>query len=158
MRKIVALLAVVLFMISIPLAVQAADKADMYKALEVKLKAASGDLSLAAGGEYQYAAIISYTESDADWWSGLSIYNFWDEDAQFLMGAFDAAGDTVGEATFTIDENGLLVDMVDAFFPDDTVTGRNSIAIFSQGPFYVERIMGNMSGGFGSVSIEAEFY
>ena len=158
MRKIVALLAVVLFMISIPLAVQAADKADMYKALEVKLKAASGDLSLAAGGPYQYAAIISYTESDADWWSGLSIYNFWDEDAQFLIGAFDADGDTVAETTFTIDENGLLVDMVDAFFPDDTVTGRNSIAIFSQGPFYVERIMGNMSGGFGSVSIEAEFY
>jgi len=158
MRKIVALLAVALFIISIPLAVQAADKADMYKALEVKLKAASGDRSLAAGGEYQYAAIISYTESDADWWSGLSIYNFWDEDAQFLMGAFDADGDTVAETTFTIDENGLLVDMVDAFFPDDTVTGRNSIAIFSQGPFYVERIMGNMSGGFGSVSIEAEFY
>jgi hypothetical protein len=158
MRKIVALLAVALFMISIPLAVQAADKADMYKALEVKLKAASGDVSLAAGGEYQYAAIISYTESDADWWSGLSIYNFWDEDAQFLIGAFDADGDTVAETTFTIDENGMLVDMVDAFFPDDTVQGRNSIAIFSQGPFYVERIMGNMSGGFGSVSIEAEFY
>ena len=158
MRKIVALLAVVLFMISIPLAVQAADKADMYKALEVKLKAASGDVSLAAAGPYQYATIISYTEKDVEWWSALAIYNFWDEDAQFLMGAFDADGDTVAETTFTIDENGMLVDMVDAFFPDDTVTGRNSIAIFSQGPFYVERIMGNMSGGFGSVSIEAEFY
>ena len=155
MRKIVALLAVALFMISIPLAVQA-DKADVYRALEAKLKLASGDLSVAQA--YQYAAIISYTESDATWWSGLAIYNFWDDDAQFLMGAFDDTGDTVAETTFTIDENGMKVDMVDGFFPDDTVEGRNSIAIFSQGPFYVERIMGNMSGGFGSVSVEADQY
>jgi hypothetical protein len=158
MRKIVALVAVVLFMISLPLAVQAADKADMYKALEAKVKAASGDRSLAAEGPYEYACIISYTESDADWWSGLSIYNFWDQDALFLIGAFNANGATAGEATFSIAANAMMVDFVDGFFPDDTVTGRKSIAIFSQGPFYVEKIMGNMTGGFGAVNKEAEYY
>ena len=158
MRKIVALVAVVLFMISLPLAVQAADKADMYKALEAKVKAVSADRSLAADGPYEYACIISYTESDADWWSGLAIYNFWDQDAQFLIGAFNANGSTVAEATFTIADNAMMVDFVDGFFPDDTVTGRKSLAIFSQGPFYVEKIMGNMQGGFGAVNKEAEYY
>jgi hypothetical protein len=159
MRKIVALVAVVLFMISLPLAVQAADKADMYKALEAKVKAANGDRSVSADGPYQYAAIISYTDSDdVDWWSGLAIYNFWDEDAQFLIGAFNANGNTVGEAVFSIADNGMMVDFVDGFFPDDTVTGRVSIAIFSQGPFWVEKIMGNMSGGFGAVNVEAQQY
>jgi len=155
MRKVIACLVMVLFCLSIPLAVQA-DKADVYRALEAKLKAASGNLSLAQA--YQYACIISYTESDPDWWSGLAIYNFWDEDAQFLIGAFDAAGAPVAETTFTIVDNGMKVDLVDGFFPAVTVQGRNSIAIFSQGPFYVERIMGNMSGGFGSVAKEAEPY
>ena len=158
MRKIVALVAVILFMISLPLAVQAADKADMYKALEAKVKEASGARFSAADGPYEYACIISYTESDVDWWSGLAIYNFWDQDAQFLIGAFDANGATAGEATFSIADNAMMVDFVDGFFPDDTVTGRKSIAIFSQGPFYVEKIMGNMSGGFGAVNKEAEYY
>lgn len=158
MRKIVALVAVVLFMILLPLAVHAADKADMYKALEAKVRAASGDRSVAADGPYQYAAIISYSDSDADWWSGLAIYNFWDQDAQFLIGAFNANGNTVGEAVFSIADNAMMVDFVDGFFPDDTVAGRVSIAIFSQGPFYVEKIMGNMSGGFGAVDKEAEQY
>ena len=158
MRKIVALVALVLFMISLPLAVQAADKADMYKALEAKVKAASGDRSLAVDGPYEYACIISYSDADVDWWSGLAIYNFWDQDAQFLIGAFNANGSTVGEATFSIADNAMKVDLVDGFFPDDTVTGRVSIAIFSQGPFYVEKIMGNMQGGFGAVNKEAEYY
>jgi hypothetical protein len=158
MRKIVALVAVVLFMISLPLAVQAADKADMYKVLEAKVKAASGDRSLAADGPYEYACIISYTESDADWWSGLAIYNFWDQDALFMIGAFDANGATVAEATFSIADNAMVVDFVDGFFPDDTVTGRKSIAIFFAGPVLCGKDHGQHERWIWPVNKEAEYY
>ena len=155
MRKVIACLVIVLFCLSIPLAVQA-DKADVYRAMEAKLKAASGDRSLAQG--YQYAAVFGYSVNDGFWWTGLAIYNFSDVDNNFLIGCFDENGDVIAEATFTLADTGLRADLLSDFFPAATITGRASIAIFATQPFNADKFVGNTDGGFGELERDGELY
>ena len=155
MRKVIACLVIVMFCLSIPLAVQA-DKADAYRAMEAKLKAASGDRSLAQG--YEYAIVFGYSVNDGFWWTGVAVYNFSAEDNNFLIGTFDEDGNVIGEATFTLGDTALRADMLDDFFPDDTITGRTSIAIFATKPFSADKFVGNTDGGFGELERDGEFY
>ena len=155
MRKVIACLVIVMFCLSIPLAVQA-DKADVYRSMEAKLKAASGDRSLAQG--YEYAIVFGYSVNDSFWWTGVAVYNFSDVDNNFLIGAFDEAGDVIAEETFTLGDTGLRADMLSDFFTGVTVTGRASIAIFATEPFSADKFVGNTDGGFGELERDGEFY
>ena len=155
MRKIIACLVIVLFCLSIPLAVQA-DKADVYRAMEAKLKAASGERSVAQG--YEYAVVFGYSVNDGFWWTGVAVYNFSTEDNHFLIGTFDEDGNVIAEETFILGDTGLRADMLDDFFPDDTITGRASIAIFATEPFSADKFVGNTDGGFGELERDGEYY
>jgi len=155
MRKIIACLVIVMFCLSIPLAVQA-DKADVYRSMEAKLKAASGDRSLAQG--YEYAIVFGYSVNDGFWWTGVAVYNFSAEDNNFLIGTFDEDGNVIGEATFTLGDTGLRADMLSDFFADVTITGRASIAIFATEPFSADKFVGNTDGGFGELERDGEPY
>ena len=155
MRKVIACLVIVLFCLSIPLAVQA-DKADVYRSMEAKLKAASGDRSVAQG--YEYAIVFGYSVNDGFWWTGVAVYNFSAEDNNFLIGCYDEDGNVIGEATFILGDTGLRADMLDDFFPDDTIAGRASIAIFATLPFSADKFVGNTDGGFGELERDGEYY
>ena len=155
MRKVIACLVIVLFCLSIPLAVQA-DKADVYMAMEAKLKAASVDRSLAQG--YEYAVVFGYSVNDGFWWTGVAVYNFSAVDNNFLIGTFDEDGNVIAEATFILGDTGLRADMLSDFFPDDTITGRASIAIFATLPFSADKFVGNTDGGFGELERDGEYY
>ena len=155
MRKVIACLVIVLFCLSIPLAVQA-DKADVYMAMEAKLKAASVDRSLAQG--YEYAVVFGYSVNDGFWWTGVAVYNFSAVDNNFLIGTFDEAGNVIAEATFILGDTGLRADMLSDFFADVTITGRASIAIFATLPFSADKFVGNTDGGFGELERDGEYY
>ena len=161
MRKIIACLVIVLFCLSIPLAVQA-DKADVYRSMEAKLKAASGDRSLAQG--YEYAIVFGYSANSADgfWWTGVAVYNFSAFDNNILIGAFDEDGNVIAEATFILGDGALRADLlVDFFDPPATipgVDGRASIAIFATEPFSADKFVGNTDGGFGELERDGEPY
>ena len=161
MRKVIACLVIVLFCLSIPLAVQA-DKADVYRAMEAKLTAASGDRSVVQG--YEYGIVFGYSANSADgfWWTGVAVYNFSAFDNDILIGAFDEAGNVIAEATFILGDGALRADLLVNFFtPPATIPGpdgRASIAIFATGPFSADKFVGNTAGGFGELERDAEPY
>jgi len=124
--------------------------------MEAKLKAASGDRSVAQG--YEYAIVFGYSVNDDFWWTGVAVYNFSAEDNNFLIGCYDEDGNVIGEATFILGDTGLRADMLDDFFPDDTITGRASIAIFATLPFSADKFVGNTDGGFGELERDGEYY
>ena len=159
MRKVIACLVIVMFCLSIPLAVQA-DKADVYRSMEAKLKAASGDRSLAQG--YEYAIVFGYSVNDGFWWTGVAVYNFSAEDNNFLIGTFDEDGNVIAEATFILGDGALRADLLADFFAEELVfltpDGRASIAIFATEPFSADKFVGNTDGGFGELERDGEYY
>ena len=156
MRKIVAFLAIGLFLISIPLAVQA-DSADVYKGLEAK--AAGQSLAATAdGGGYQYAAVFTTYTVDDVWWTGLAVYNFSGSDNDLMIGVYDANGDVACTGTLSIGPNGSMTDMLAAFMTDGTLPVRGSIGLFGTQPFYADVVTGTSGGGFGQIEKAGEAY
>ena len=156
MKKIIALMAIALFLISIPLAVQA-DSADVYKALEAK--AAGQSLAAAAdGGGYAYAAVFTTYTVDDVWWTGLAVYNFSGSDNDLMIGVYDADGDVASTGTFSLGPNGSMTDMLAAFMTDGELPVRGSIGLFGTQAFYADVVTGTSGGGFGQIEKAGEAY
>ena len=159
MRKIIAFLVIVLFCLSVPLAVQA-DKAGVFKALEAKVLAAIGaERSISQDGGYQYAQVFAYTSVNATQWTGLAVYNFSGVDNELMIGCYDTEGDVACSGTFSLGPNASMVDVLEAFMTDGEVPENGSVGIFGTQMFYGNVFVGNRTGGgFGEVEKAAEPY
>ena len=159
MRKTIALVVIVLFCLSVPLAVQA-DKTDVFKALEAKVLAAIGaDRSISQDGGYQYAQVFAYTAVTAEQWTGLAVYNFSGIDNNLMIGCYDTEGEVACTGNFTLGANASMVDVLQAFMTDGEVPENGSIGIFGTQMFYGNVFVGNRTGGgFGEVEKAAEPY
>jgi len=156
MRKVIILLAIAMFCISIPLAAQA-DSADVYKALEAKA-AGQSLVATADGGGYAYAAVFTTYTVDATWWTGLAVYNFSGSDNDLMIGVYDADGDVASTGTFSLGPNGSMTDMLAAFMTDGELPVRGSIGLFGTQPFYADVVTGTSGGGFGQIEKAGEAY
>jgi len=159
MRKIVALVVIALFCLSVPLAVQA-DKAGVFQALEAKLLAAlDADRSISQAGGYQYAQVFAYTQVDGTRWTGLAVYNFSGAANEFLVGCYDSEGQAACTGNFSLGPNGSMVANLQDFMTDGTVPANGSVGIFGTQMFYGNVFVGNrVGGGFGEIEKAAEPY
>ena len=159
MRKIVVLVVIALFCLSVPLAVQA-DQAGVFKALEAKVLAAMGaDRSISQDGGYQYAQVFAYTSVNGTQWTGLAVYNFSSAASDYLIGCYDTDGEVASTGNFSIGPNGSMVANLQDFMTDGTVPANGSVGIFGTQMFYGNVFVGNrLNGGFGEVEKAAEPY
>lgn len=154
MKKLCTALVITIFIISIPVAAQAAS----FKALEAKASAALG--SRTALQVYHYGVVIAYyTAVSGEWWTGLAVYNAADASNSLMVGCFDTDGNAVAAGTLTLEGNALSADLIGGFMTSGSAPERGSIAVFGTENFMVDRYLGNeIGGGFGEVQLEAEYY
>jgi len=159
MKKIVAFLAIALFLVSIPLAAQA-DKADFFRALAAKVQAAVQGRSLAQADPVgHYGVYYSYTVKGEGWWTGLVVANQSDLDSQFQVGVMDTDGAVVASGTFTLAGYASKADFLENFTTaPDKVPFRGQLVVFGSQSFFANLYVGNDQGGFGEIEKEAEPY
>jgi len=157
MKRLIAILFVGLFVLSISLTAQA-DNSGL-AALEGKVAALLADRSaLQDTGTYHYSTIFAYSDNTAYWWTGLVIFNLSSSANNLMVGCFDTEGNAVAAGTLSLAANGLVADLLDNFV-DESVSGRvSAISIFGTGDFIADRFVGNTQGGFGEIEKEAEYY
>jgi len=158
MKKLIAILFVSLFVLSISLTAQA-DSSSLV-AMERKIAALLADRSVQQDERtYNYATVFAYSDNTEYWWSGLSIFNLADNANRMMVGCFDTDGNAVAAGTFTLTANAIKTGFLSALMRQGTVSGRvSAIAIFGTGDFIANRFIGNTEGGFGEIEKEAEFY
>ena len=157
MKKFVALVAITLLCLSVPLAAQA-DNTAAYKALEAKALQFEGVRTLAQDAGYQYAAVFPYSVNDARWSTQLAVYNFSSAASDLLIGCYDVDGAVAFTGTMSLGPNALMVGPLSDFVSDGDVPFRGSIGIFGTQMFYGNLSVENTQGGFGMVEKGAEPY
>jgi hypothetical protein len=156
MKKIIALLAIALFLMSIPLAAQADTD---YKALEAKLAAGQQSLVATADAGYDYGAIFTTYTVDDFWWSGMAVFNASSGDSDFMIGVYADDGSTACTGTFSLGPNESMTDLLQNFMTDGTLPARGAVGLFATQPFYADLVTGTVGGsGFGQLEKAGEPY
>jgi len=157
MKRLIAILFVGLFVLSISLTAQADNSALV--ALEGKVAALLADRSALQTGTYHYSTVFAYSDNTAYWWTGLVIFNLSSSANTLMVGCFDTDGNTVAAGTFSLAANGLVADLLANFMETGSISGRvSAISIFGTGDFIADRFVGNTEGGFGEIEKEATYY
>ncbi len=158
MKKLITILFVGLFVLSMSLTAQA-DSSSLV-AMERKVAALLADRSAQQDeGIYNYATVFAYSDNNEYWWSGLAIFNIAESANYFMVGCFDTDGNAVAAGTFILVANAVSTGLLNTFMIQGAVSGRvSAIAVFGTGDFVADRFVGNTEGGFEEIEKKAEFY
>jgi hypothetical protein len=156
MKKAIVFFIIALFFFSCPISAQE-DKAEFLRASLERLKSISTgkDRSSQQEVDYDYGLLFYYGVADSYWWTGLVIYNISHVPNYIMVGYFDENGDAVGVGTFILEGTALRAGLLDGFLSTGYVPYRSSIGIFGTELFGAEKFVGNESGGFGEINMEA---
>ena len=156
MKRLIAILFITLFALSLPLSAQA-DSA-RFAALEGEIAAFlnPGERSTLDedGG---YGAIVAYYTVIEGWWTGLVVYNSSNGTNNITVGCLDTSGNVVAAGTLSLNPSAFQAKILSEYMTSGTIADIGSIVILGDYPFLVDRYFGYYAG-FGEHQFESEAY
>ena len=104
--------------------------------------------------------LFSYYASNANWWTGLAILNYSNNNNSMRIQVFNSTGTEVASGNFNVGAYDQRVDLIQNIIQIGTLPATGYIVIEGSEDFYADKFTGNLGsqGGFSEVEKESDSF